>query len=144
MPRHFLCTSFFPIFIIQFKPAIPVQLTRIVKLTNLSERRVEHFLKEISYKNTICEYLSLEQVFVRSKVPIIQERKSKGQPTENYCMVCSKPIYSKENFAVCPHCDGSAHIPELLKWLKTKTICPKCRRSLHKEDFIVLNTKKSI
>lgn len=124
----------------KFKSSVPVQLTRITELANIEKKRVEQILLEISDSNTLGEFLPLEEVFIRSITSITEET---SIPTDINCIVCRKPIYSKENYAVCPHCDGSAHIPELLEWLKTKTICPKCRKPLQETDFIIFNAKKS-
>lgn len=118
------------------------------KISNLitlcEECHIREYTSQISrrfqnYKYSIGEYLPLDEIFSSSKTTIIRKSKPKGQPTENQCMVCRKYIYSKENYIVCPYCTGYAHTPELLEWLKTKTICPKCRKPLNKENIIIIS-----
>lgn len=126
-----------------FKADIPVQLTRIVKLANLDENKVEKIIREISDSNKLGKYYPLEQVFIRSAAILLEEEiKEKGQPTNNICIVCRRNIYSKEDYAECSLCSGTAHISELLEWFKSKSICPKCREAVKESDFIIYRSKK--
>jgi hypothetical protein len=46
------------------------------------------------------------------------------------CMVCRHPVKEGDSILVCPHCHSQAHKNHLLKWLRTKPICPMCRGKL--------------
>lgn len=46
------------------------------------------------------------------------------------CMVCARLIDADELILSCPHCGGQAHRSHLEEWLKSKGVCPMCRRKL--------------
>ncbi|MHA2295117.1 MAG: hypothetical protein ACXAEU_19120 [Candidatus Hodarchaeales archaeon] len=52
--------------LLKLRPNIPVQMSRIVSLTGLQEGVVERILQYLCRDKDIGEYLSLEQVFIRS------------------------------------------------------------------------------
>jgi hypothetical protein len=52
--------------LLKLRPNVPVQLSRIASLAGFQEEKVENILKSISKDKEIGEYLSMEQVFIRS------------------------------------------------------------------------------
>jgi hypothetical protein len=57
-----------------------------------------------------------------------------GNPLHQ-CMVCQRRIGQGERHSRCPYCGTLAHSDHLLQWLKIRTVCPHCQRSLHPTDL---------
>ncbi len=59
------------------------------------------------------------------------EELAKKKPLHLRCMVCNLIINpSKEEIVYCPHCNSPAHRPHLIEWIKIKSACPNCKRTI--------------
>ncbi|MFX0094512.1 MAG: hypothetical protein ACFFBD_22445 [Candidatus Hodarchaeota archaeon] len=52
---------------------------------------------------------------------------------EDRCLVCFQSLTGR--VLICPECKRGAHEDHMLKWLKTKPICPLCRRPVSPETL---------
>ncbi len=47
------------------------------------------------------------------------------------CMVCNLIVEpSKQNIIYCPHCNSPAHREHLIEWIKIKSFCPNCKKTI--------------
>lgn len=126
--------------LLKFRPEVQVQVTRIAELLEIDRKIVVELLEEMQRFNSLPgEFLTLEQVFIRSSKPFILCRFC-GSPTLSYpckscgggvaCGVCKLPLKEGDAVLACPHCDVPGHRTHLLEWVKTNGSCPQCRERI--------------
>ncbi|MHA1223228.1 MAG: RING finger protein [Candidatus Heimdallarchaeaceae archaeon] len=123
-----------------FRPEIPVNLTRIVDLIKIPTEDVEKYLLSItSIMPDVGEYLSLEQVFIRhysteeefqdifEKMQKKQKEFVKTKVLEKVCVYCQTKIKTKSTeIEKCQNCG------------KKPPICSICMQNLYLNDDIVI------
>ncbi len=126
----------------QLRPNIPVALTRIAQLSDISLEQLEHLLLSLEITGKLPgEYLKLEQVFIRNQKKLVYTLcKTCGEPTKLYpcefcgkgevCSTCRLIIGIDHEVLSCPNCGASNHKKHLLEWVKIKGNCPSCRERL--------------
>ncbi|MDH5403309.1 MAG: HEAT repeat domain-containing protein [Candidatus Heimdallarchaeota archaeon] len=135
---------------------IPMTLSRMAQLTNVTENSLERYLIELTSLNpTAGEYYQLEQIFIKKTTTIqtIIDKKPKpsiycyscgtldsvfpctscGEGLQ--CITCRLVIGKDEDTLQCQSCLLFSHKSHLLEWIKIKGSCPNCHNNLKQKDF---------
>jgi len=142
--------------LIEFRMNVPVQISRIVQLSNLPEKEVIDYIKRLITNGVIIgDFLELENVFIKTSqfkpkseitcffcgnpITALNSKCTKCQREVIKCSVCKLPISFGEEVGKCSLCEASAHLNHLQEWVKTQGKCPYCLQELPEEGIFIEN-----